>query len=400
MYDIKYDYIVCRYGELSTKGKNRKDFTNRLIRNIKSQLKKYEGLTYDPRFDRLFIHLNGEDGNAVAEELKCVFGLSSFSLALKLERDLDIIADNALSLIQNEEGATFKVLARRHDKSFEHVSDTINRHVATQILKNTELKVDVRKPDIKVWIEIRKDAAYLMLNKIEGAGGYPVGIQGKVLMMLSGGIDSPVAAYLMMKRGVEVEFIHFASPPYTSEQALKKVTDLAQILTKYQNSIRIHVINFTDIQLAIYRNAPESYAITMMRRYFLRIGNQLAKEKGLLAIANGENLGQVASQTLHSMEAITKMDSLPILRPLLTYDKIEIIDLATKIGTYETSILPFDDCCTIFTPKNPTTRPKADKIDEYETQLNLGDLIDEAIATRDLIDLRYHEESQEEISFL
>lgn len=398
MYNMTYDYIVCRYGELSTKGKNRRDFTNRLIQNIKAQLKGFSNLTYDAKYDRLFIHLNGEDGEAVAKELEYVFGLSSFSLALRLERDLDVLAKHALELIQLEDGKTFKVMARRHDKTYEHISDTINRHVATHILRNTELKVDVRKPDIFVWIEIRKDCAYMMLNKIQGAGGYPVGIQGKVMMMLSGGIDSPVAAYLLMKRGVHVEFVHFASPPYTSQEALNKVLDLAKILTKYQTRIRVHVVDFTQIQLAIYKGVPESYAITMMRRYFLRIANVLSEHRGALAIGNGENLGQVASQTLHSMEAITQMDSLPILRPLLTYDKVEIIDLAKKIETYETSILPFEDCCTIFTPKNPVTKPKADKVNDFEAKLDLGDMVVLAVENREIVDLKYHD--VEEVSFL
>ncbi len=396
MYNI--DFILCRYGELSTKGKNRRDFTNRLLQNIKSQLKEFENLTYDKQYDRLFIHLNGEDGHAVADELQHVFGLSSFSLAMKVDRDLDNIAKAALEHIHDQKGETFKVIARRHDKSYPHISDTINRHVATLILQNTDLKVDVHQPDISVYVEIRKDSAYIMMDKIEGAKGYPVGIQGKVLMLLSGGIDSPVASYLMMKRGVHVEMIHFASPPYTSEESLNKVIELGQKLTRYQNSVRINVVNFTDIQMAIYNQVPESYAITMMRRFFLRISNKFAEANNILALGNGENLGQVASQTLHSMQAIQDFESLPILSPLLTYDKIEIIDLAQKIDTYETSIIPFDDACTIFTPKNPVTRPKSDKVNQFETYFDMDAMIDEAIENIEVIDLKYH--TEEETSFL
>ena len=394
-----YEFILCRYGELSTKGKNRNEFTNRLVQNIKSQLRDFKDLTYEKQYDRLFIHLNGEDGDAVAEELRHVFGLSSFSLAMKVERDIDVIADAALENIVDVEGSTFKVISKRHDKSFEHNSDTINRHVATKILQNTDLKVNVRKPDINIWVEIRQEGAYIMMDKIEGSKGYPVGIQGKVLMMLSGGIDSPVASYLMMKRGVHVEMIHFASPPYTSQESLNKVVELAKIVTRYQNNIRIHVVPFTDIQMAIYNEVPESYAITMMRRFFLRIGNKLAADRNILAIANGENLGQVASQTLHSMQAIQAFDTIPVLSPLITYDKIEIIDLATKIGTYETSILPYDDCCTIFTPKNPVTRPKAHKIERFEAKFDIDALIDEVIDKIEVIDVKYHED-KEEASFL
>lgn len=393
-----YDHILVRYGELSTKGKNRRDFTNLLVKNIKTKLNNFENLTYEKRFDRLFIHLNGEDGLAVSELLKDVFGLSSFSLAIKVERDLDKLAEVAYHFIQQETKNTFKVLARRHDKSFEHTSDTINRHVAGHILRNTDFKVDVHHPEIEIIIEIRKEAAYLTLNKMEGLGGYPVGIQGKVLMMLSGGIDSPVASYLMMKRGVKIEAIHFQSPPYTSQGALDKVLSLARTLTKYQSTIKVHVVNFTDIQLDIYNKVPESYAITMMRRFFLRIGNEVAKKRKIIAIGNGENLGQVASQTLESIEAITKFDTIPVLRPLLTYDKIEIIDLAEKIGTYETSIIPFEDCCTIFTPRNPVIRPKAEKIADFETKFDLDALVNAAIENTETIEVSFHDE--EETSFL
>ncbi len=394
-----YEFILCRYGELSTKGKNRNEFTNRLVQNIKSQLRDFSELSYEKQYDRLFIHLNGASGEAVADKLQHVFGLSSFSLAMKVPRNLDEIAQAVLDNIGEVKGSTFKVIAKRHDKNFEHISDVINRHVATKVLQNTELKVDVRNPDIKIWIEIRQEGAYIMMDRIEGSKGYPVGIQGKVLMMLSGGIDSPVASYLMMKRGVHVEMVHFASPPYTSQESLNKVIELAQELTRYQNNIRIHVVPFTDIQMAIYNQVPESYAITMMRRFFLRIGNKLAEERNILAIGNGENLGQVASQTLHSMQAIQAFESLPILSPLITYDKIEIIDLAKKIGTYETSILPYDDCCTIFTPKNPVTRPKAHKIEKFETKFDIDALIEEVLEKTEVIYVNYHDK-KEEHSFL
>ena len=382
-----YEYIVCRYGELSTKGKNRRNFTAQLVRNVKSQLKAYPNLAYKETYDRLFITLNGEDATGVSEALTHVFGLSSFSLALKVDRDLEIIAQEVVTLIADESGSTFKVEARRHDKSYEHISDTINRHVATRVLQNTDLKVDVKQPDIRVIVEIRQEAAYIMMRKIPGAGGYPVGVQGRVMLMLSGGIDSPVAGYLMMKRGVTIEAVHFASPPYTSDGALQKVLDLARKLTKYQATIRVHVVPFTEIQLEIYKKTNESYAITLMRRFMLRIGEQFANERHCLAVANGENLGQVASQTLHSMKEITTISTMPILRPLLTYDKIEIIDLAKKLDTYETSILPFEDCCTIFTPTKPTTKPSAKKIDFYESKLEIDGLVEKAIANIETIEI-------------
>ncbi|WP_159640175.1 tRNA uracil 4-sulfurtransferase ThiI [Erysipelothrix anatis] len=387
MSTTKYEFIVCRYGELSTKGKNRRNFTAQLVRNVRAQLKAFPTLEFKETYDRLYITLHEEDGLAVSEELKHVFGLSSFSLAIKVERDLEVIAQLATELIQKESGSTFKVLARRHDKNYEHVSDVINRHVATRILQNTDYKVNVKNPDIGIIVEIRNDAAYIMMGKIEGAGGYPVGIQGKVMLMLSGGIDSPVAGYLMMKRGVTLEAVHFASPPYTSQEAQKKVIDLAQKLTNYQSSIKVHVVPFTDIQLEIYKKVPESYAITMMRRYMLRIGERLANERHALAIANGESLGQVASQTLHSMKEITNISTLPILRPLITYDKVEIIDLSRKIDTYETSILPFEDCCTIFTPTKPTTKPNPRKVELFESKLVIEDLIDQAMENIEVIEV-------------
>lgn len=398
MYNKQYEFIVCRYGELSTKGKNRKDFTRQLIKNIKAQCEQFENLEYRPTFDRLYITLNGEDGEAVSKELSKVFGLSSFSLAVKVEKDLDAIADAAYECVKDETDKTFKIIARRNDKSFPHVSDEINRYVAGKILRETELKVNVRNPDIPVLIEVRKDFAYIMTSKIEGAKGHPVGIQGKVMVMLSGGIDSPVAGYLMMKRGVEIECIHFASPPYTSMEAQNKVLELAQKLTDFQHTIRVHIVPFTQMQLAIYKAVPESYAITMMRRMMLRIGEAYALKRRCLALANGENLGQVASQTLHSMNAITSVANMPILRPLLTYDKLEIIDIAQKIDTYETSILPFEDCCTIFTPKNPTTRPRLEKVDFYESKLD-PELITNAIEGIETITLK-HTVAHEETAFL
>lgn len=389
--------ILIKYGELTTKKDNRNFFINKLKNNIFDKLSNYDFEIRDDYY-RMFIFPNEDDIDGIVNILKNIFGIHEIVIAyMDEEVTEDSILKCSLEIMRIQEFKTFKVVTNRSDKKFPIKSMEMNNIVGGHILKNIECKVDVHNPDIYVWIEIRKDCAYLMLNKIAGAGGYPVGIQGKVMMMLSGGIDSPVAAYLLMKRGVYVEFVHFASPPYTSQEALNKVLDLAKTLTKYQSRIRVHVIDFTKIQLAIYKGVPESYAITMMRRYFLRIANMLSEHRGALAIGNGENLGQVASQTLHSMEAITQMDSLPILRPLLTYDKVEIIDLAKKIETYETSILPFEDCCTIFTPKNPVTKPKSEKVNDFELKLDLGEMIVEAVENREIVDLKYHDD---EVSFL
>lgn len=392
MSNINYEYIMCRYGELSTKGRNRKVFVKQLLRNIKKQLKRFDKLTYKKTFDRLYINLHGEPHNEVVEELKHVFGLSSFSLAIKTTKDMDDMADLALKLIKKEPGETFKVFTRRRDKSYPNSSDTVNRHVATKILRNTDLKVDVHNPDISVILEIRKDGTSIMIGKIDGAQGYPVGVQGKVMMMMSGGIDSPVAAHLMMKRGAYLELIHFESPPYTSEEALNKVLDLTKIISKHQNDIRVHVVPFTDIQKEILDKAADNYSITMMRRFMLRIADKLGRQRDCLAISNGESLGQVASQTLESIKAITDVQTLPILRPLITYDKIEIVDLAKKIKTYETSILPFEDSCTVFLPKSPTTKPKDYMVDRFEQEFDLEELIDTTIANIRTVDVKYYEE--------
>lgn len=395
MSNIKHEYIMCRYGELSTKGKNRKTFVKQLLRNIKRQLREFETLKYRQTFDRLYINLHDEDSALVVEELKHVFGLSSFSLAVQSTREMSDMASLAVDLIKKEPGTTFKVITRRRDKSYEHSSDTVNRFIGGEILKNTDFKVDVHNPDVEVLVEIRENETSIMMGKIEAAQGYPVGTQSKTMMMLSGGIDSPVAAHLMMKRGSYVEFIHFASPPYTSEQALEKVLDLARELLKYQNNIRVHVVPFTDIQMEILEQGPENYSITMMRRLMLRITNTLAESKKCFAIVNGESLGQVASQTLESIQAISAFPTLPILRPLITYDKIEIVNLAIKIGTYETSILPFEDACTVFTPSNPTTKPKDYMIDHLENKVDYEPLIQKALSEAQVIDLVYKEEKKE-----
>ncbi len=272
------------------------------------------------------------------------------------------------------------MITRRHDKTFPMNSDSINRHVAGVILQNTDMKVDVHHPELEIRVEVHSGDTYLMSEKIPGAGGYPSGINGKVLLMLSGGIDSPVAAYELMKRGLDVEAVHFASPPYTSENAKQKVLDLAGMMSEYnQGRMRVHMINFTELQLAIYKAAGDPYAVTLMRRMMVRLAQRIAEQNGCLAIATGESLGQVASQTLESIACINSVISIPVLRPLICMDKVEIIDLARKIGTYETSILPFEDCCTIFDPKNPVTRPTSEKASSYEARFDYDRMIAEAL---------------------
>lgn len=376
---FQYDYILVRYGELSTKGKNRNEFTRKLLTNVKHMLKHFTKLTYEKTYDRLYIRLNDEDSEAVSAILKECFGISSFSLANKVISDLDTITDTCLALVNQYQG-TFKMDTRRHDKLFYKTSDEINRHIADKILNNTSLKVDVHHPDHRISVEVRRDHTYIMAKTIKGAGGYPVGIGGKALLMISGGIDSPVAGYLTMKRGVAIECIHFASVPYTSSSALDKVERLVEKLSLYQGVVRLHIVPFTKLQLAIYENCDESYAITIMRRMMYRIAEKLAQQEGCLALASGESVGQVASQTLESLAVINEVINIPVLRPVICFDKLEIIDVARKIDTYDTSIEPFEDCCTIFTPVNPVIKPTLIKAEKMERHFDFMPLVDECVA--------------------
>lgn len=377
--NIVYDHILIRYGELSTKGKNKKDFINRLYHNLKNALRSFENITLEKTHDRMYVILHGEDPTPICEKIKMVFGISSFSLAIKIDSDLELMKSISLQIAKEFEGETFKMETRRHHKQFYYGSDEINRACAGEILKNTELKVNVKKPDLRIAIEVREYHTYIMTNKIKGAGGYPVGVNGKALVMLSGGIDSPVACFEIMKRGVAIECIHYASPPYTSKRALDKVKQLASVIATCQGHVRLHTIPFTPLQLEIYKQCNESYAITIMRRMMYRIAEQVCQKQRCLAIANGECLGQVASQTLESMNVINEVVNIPVLRPLISMDKLEIIAIAEKINTYEISIQPFEDCCTIFTPKAPVTKPTSKKANFMEAKFDYSTFIDTCI---------------------
>lgn len=380
---VNYDTVLIRYGELSTKGKNRKDFIRKLDQNIRHMLKDFPALTYQRTFDRIYIRLNGEDPEKIRELLSKVSGISSFSFTEKVPSDLNAIEEACLRIASESGKHTFKIITKRHDKTFPLNSDGINRAVAGEILKATDLKVDVHEPELEIRIEVHSDFTYLTSEKIPGAGGYPAGINGKVLLMLSGGIDSPVAAYELMKRGLDVEAVHFASPPYTSENARQKVLDLAGMVSVYnQLRMRVHIVEFTDLQLEIYKAAGDPYAVTLMRRMMFRIAELIAREEGCLALATGESVGQVASQTLESIACINEVISMPVLRPLICVDKVDIIDLARKIGTYETSILPYEDCCTIFDPKNPVTKPTSKKASFYESRFDYASMVEECVKNR------------------
>lgn len=383
--EMKYDHIMVRFGELSTKGKNKKDFIFRLGDNIRNALKEYKSLTYQVRMDHIYIKLNDENPELVIERLKDVSGIYSFSLVIKTDTDIENLKNVVLNLLLKENKKTFKMRAKRADKLYPIISDDINRLIAGHVLKNSEYKVDVHKPDVLVSITIRNDAAYIYTSDILGAGGYPLGVGGKALMMMSGGIDSPVASYLLMKRGVAIECVHFAAPPYTNAAVIDKIKDLCKELNRYQAKIKVHVVPFTKLQEDIYKYSNESYAITIMRRMMYRISERLAKKYKCLALANGESIGQVASQTLVSMDVINAVTNMPVIRPLAIFDKTDIIKISKKINTYDISIRPYEDCCTIFAPKNPKTMPKLEEVEAFEEKWDYESEINDCISNVETI---------------
>ncbi|EIQ7140566.1 tRNA 4-thiouridine(8) synthase ThiI [Enterococcus faecalis] len=373
---------MVRYGELSTKGKNRKTFIMQLAQNVKRALADFPALKIHADRDRMHILLNGEDSEEVIPKLSKVFGIQNFSPSIRIEKEMPAIHAMVQEVVREvyTPGKTFKITAKRSDHSFELDSNGLNQELGGAVIEAIpEIQVQMKKPDINLRIEIRKDAAYLSYETIRGAGGLPVGTSGRGMLMLSGGIDSPVAGYLAMKRGVEVEAVHFASPPYTSEQALQKAKDLAEKLVPYVGTIQFIEVPFTEIQEEIKRVVPQGYLMTITRRLMLRLTDAIREMRKGLVIINGESLGQVASQTLQSMVAINEVTSTPIIRPVVSMDKTEIIEIAEKIDTFELAIQPFEDCCTIFAPPQPKTRPRLDKAQEYEARLDLEGLMARAL---------------------
>jgi thiamine biosynthesis protein ThiI len=348
-------------------------------------------LSFEKQHDRFYIKLDEfSDVDEILFRLKGIPGIHNFSLVKKVEKDIEKVCEASLEIMQELENEyldqklTFKVKASRSDKDFPLISDEINRKVATVILKNSNFKVDVHNPLVYVKVEIRYDAAYVSIKNYEGLGGLPLGSSGNGLLMISGGIDSPVAGYMMMKRGVKIAAIHYASPPYTSDMAIYKVKTLLKKLAKVQGEIKFINIPFTKLQLAIYDAAGDKYAITLMRRMMYRIADRVAKKHNLSCIINGESIGQVASQTLESMGVINEVTNSVIIRPLAVFDKSDIIKISKDIDTYETSIMPYEDCCTIFDPKNPTTKPKLSECEKHEAKFDFEALIEEAIENAEI----------------
>ncbi|WP_164216734.1 tRNA uracil 4-sulfurtransferase ThiI [Virgibacillus sp. YIM 98842] len=378
---MQYDHILIRYGEMALKGKNIKKFILQLQQNIQQKLKEFTNVKVKRTQGRMFVILNGHDPDPIIEKCRHIFGIQSLSLAIKVENDAEKIKEAALyALKESSHVRKFKVTVKRINKDFPVRSQEMNQVLGRHLLINTDdFTVDVHQPDMEIKVEIRQEATYITSAVIPGFGGLPVGTSGKSLLLLSGGIDSPVAGFLAMKRGVQLEAIHFHSPPFTSERAKQKVLDLSKQLTAFGGSIKVHIVPFTKLQQEIFREIPDGYAMTVMRRMMLRISEILCEKEGILSMTTGENLGQVASQTMESMNVINAVTNYPILRPLIAMDKSEIIDISKQIGTYETSILPYEDCCTIFVPKSPKTKPKRDKAAYFESKKDFSGLINEAV---------------------
>ena len=374
--------ILIRYGELSTKGRNKKMFTQRLASNIKKVLVEFPQVKVIPDYDFMYLDLHEAPEEPVIEKVKPIFGIQSISPVYIIEKDMEVAKKVVLDLLNQEdlEGKTFKIMTKRSDHTFEMDTNQINLFLGDAVLEAfPNIKVQLKQPDITVRIDVRREHLMVSLKTIQGAGGLPVGTSGRAMLMLSGGIDSPVAGYLAMKRGMEIQCVHFASPPYTSPQALEKTKRLAAKIARFGGSIQFLTVPFSRIQEEIKKNVPEAYLMTIMRRFMLRITDQLRENARALAIANGESVGQVASQTLDSMVAINDVTNTPIIRPVATMDKLDIIKVAEEIDTFELSIQPFEDCCTVFAPPSPKTKPKLEKARQYEARLDIEGLIKEAV---------------------
>ena len=379
---MKYNHILVRYGEMTLKSRNRKLFVNALRKRMDRAL---EGMDVDIRSnrDRAYIVINDEDAYEVIDKLKLISGILSVSPVVRIEKTEEAMQETALLFAKDfEADKTFKIEVKRADKKYHLKTHDIQNLLGSHILENTDhLTVNVKNPDHQITTEVRLDALYMYHDSVKCLGGLPLGTGGKALLMLSGGIDSPVAGLDIMKKGVEIEAVHFHSPPYTSPEATDKVKQLVDIMSERTGfDIKLHIVPFTELQTALYDRIPDNLSMTSTRRVMLRIAEKLAVKIDAEAIVNGENLGQVASQTLTSMYAINEVTNFPVLRPLLTLEKNDIVNMSKQFGTYETSILPFEDCCTIFKPKSPKTKPSLEKVKHFEERVDFEPLIDKAVA--------------------
>ncbi|XMB87016.1 tRNA uracil 4-sulfurtransferase ThiI [Mycoplasmatota bacterium WC44] len=374
-----YDRVLIRYGELTLKGKNKKDFINKVYQMVRDKTSDLEKITFDKKHDRLYIILNGVEYIEVEKRLNKVFGLHSYSLVATTTKEMDDIKKLALKLAQTiTESKTFKVETKRSDKRYPLTSMDITKDVAGYVLSNTDnYTVKMRKPEVTLHVEVRTDNTYIYFDEVKGLGGLPVGVSGKGMLLLSGGIDSPVAGFLTMKRGMEIEGIHFESTPLTPIESAQKVIDLTMKMAEFapNRGIKVHFVPFKDLHMEILDKVSDSYKITIMRRMMFRIAEKLALKLGSQCLITGESLGQVASQTIESINSINDVVNIPVLRPLVCMDKSEIIDVSKKIDTYNISIQPFEDCCTVYIPQKPVTKPRIKKCLEEE-RFNFEELVD------------------------
>lgn len=394
-----YNHILIRYGELSLKKSNRNQFIKQITNHIKSILKPFSNLEFESRGMRFYIMLNNEPLDEIIPLLKKVPGLYSFSPVAKCESNLDDIKELAVQVLKQEEleNKTIKVETNRANKNFTISSLEITKEISRHLFRNIEnLKANVHNPDITINVDVRDEGTFIFTKIYYGLGGLPSGSLGKAMLMVSGGIDSVMAGYEVIKKGIDIEAIHFASPPYTSDMAVQKVVDLLEVLTSYKHDqkILLHIVPFTKIQDAIYQNVREDYGITIMRRMMYRIATSVANRQKALAIVNGENVGQVASQTLESISVIGEVTKMPVIRPLATLDKSDIIEKARLCGTYDISIRPYEDCCTVFVPKHPQIKPRLDVAQKLETSFDYESLINEAIENIEHVVLRSDQHHQ------
>ena len=389
-----YNILIVKYGEIGVKGKNRYIFENKLIKNVKNILKPIGKFNVYKEYGRIYVDLDGYDYEEVVEEVKKVFGIVGVCPAVRAEKDYNLLKELALKMLEEkiEQGyKSFKVDSRRGDKDFKLTSQEMSLDIGGYLVSQVKDKiaVDVRNPEVKIHCELRQNHVMVYSDTIPGYGGLPLGTNGRAMSLLSGGIDSPVASWMVAKRGMELECIHFHSYPFTSEKSQEKVRDLAQILAKYCGRVRLHKVNMLEIQKSIGLNCKDEEMTIISRRFMIRIAERVAESRHCDALVTGESIGQVASQTIQGLTCTNASVKMPVFRPLIAMDKTEIIEVAQKIGTFETSILPEEDCCTVFSPKKPVTKPKLDRIEKSENKLDVEKLIQDAIDNIEVEDIEF-----------
>ncbi|WP_459765624.1 tRNA uracil 4-sulfurtransferase ThiI [Alkaliphilus crotonatoxidans] len=387
--------IIVRYGEVMLKGSNKRFFEDKLVRHIRHALRDLGRPTVYKKHSRIYVDVDHYDEKQLIERIKKVFGVTLISPAKRFPVELDKIKEVALEELKFQEQTrgirTFKVESKRVDKSFPLSSLELSREIGGYLLsKQEQVKVDVHQPDVKVYVEVREEA-YVFSERVMGLGGLPLGTNGKAMLLLSGGIDSPVAGWMVAKRGVEIQAVHFHSYPFTSQRAKEKVLDLARLLSEYIGSFKLFSVNLLPIQKEINEKCPEDEMTILSRRFMMKIAEQIAQEQNAQALVTGESIGQVASQTIESLNTTNAAVSMPVFRPLIAMDKVDIIEIARNIGTYDTSIQPFEDCCTVFLPKRPVTKPRLDRILKSEARLDAETLIEEAISNMEVEEIVFED---------